>query len=878
MSFNFRRSYLWLLVLLCACTFAAADGALAAYYDEHTGDSWEDAYIIDSAQDLKDMHERLGYFVVNQSEKYYKLASDISIEVTTSEDWNVEQTYSYTGYINSFYNSHFDGQGHTIKVNLYNENTDSIADIAALFGSVTSSLSSDASIKNLNVTGTVKARRCAAGIAYYVNKATIENCSFSGMLEVNGYTANNDINSYAHAGGIVCVASAPSTNPTNIVKCQFSGDIRTIVDSKASSGIATAGGIVESFYGSEVSSSQVLIDNCSVSSNSTIYASSSKGNSWAGGIGGHGSGATIQNCNSGAEINAKYAGGILGLADASLQTILINNTYPSQYPEVGSGGTEHVVNPNVIDDLKLASLDADYEEYIKDPEAYFESLGDDFGGHIPNPINFEHLADNPAQVNKAFYSAAALPSSYNTSHSNMPPVRNQLSYRTCWSFATIGAMEINYLKDHPSSNADLSELHMAWFVFKDPRTGYKFDYNQGREGQDTLMQGGYIEQPRAFLTRMSGAVQESALPYSKADSVANETKGKHADSYACYMRVKEFYDLGNNARRDDIKAVIQECGGAVAAYESDGSLYLNKLTSAYYKDTAARSGHMVVLIGWDDNYDKTQFAAGHQPANNGAWLARNSKGTSYGDGGYFWMSYEQTLGEITAYKAALAENNLVYYGYDDLGRTGAVNLEYSANMFQVKNAKETLKEVAFYTMDNNAEYEISVYNCGSEVPAMTPIHGEPVAAAKGTMSRAGYHTIDLSGSNASFNQGDWFTVVLHIKPNASHQECTAVEEASYLRNYATGDVVINMYESLFSKDGDTWADGTNTSAVMEGSSALTASKMNACIKAFTVKSGADKNSNSSGGGGGGGGGCSTLPCGLFALSAIALAALKIKTR
>ena len=53
MSFNFRRSYLWLLTLLCACTFAAADVALAAYYDEHTGDSWEDAYIIDSAQDLK---------------------------------------------------------------------------------------------------------------------------------------------------------------------------------------------------------------------------------------------------------------------------------------------------------------------------------------------------------------------------------------------------------------------------------------------------------------------------------------------------------------------------------------------------------------------------------------------------------------------------------------------------------------------------------------------------------------------------------------------------------------------------------------------------------------------------------------------------------
>ena len=41
--------------------------------------------------------------------------------------------------------------------------------------------------------------------------------------------------------------------------------------------------------------------------------------------------------------------------------------------------------------------------------------------------------------------------------------------------------------------------------------------------------------------------------------------------------------------------------------------------------------HAVVIVGWDDNYDKSNFL--QKPKNNGAFLVRNSWGTN--DHGYY---------------------------------------------------------------------------------------------------------------------------------------------------------------------------------------------------------------------------------------------------
>ncbi|MDR3190776.1 MAG: C1 family peptidase [Lactobacillaceae bacterium] len=55
---------------------------------------------------------------------------------------------------------------------------------------------------------------------------------------------------------------------------------------------------------------------------------------------------------------------------------------------------------------------------------------------------------------------------------------------------------------------------------------------------------------------------------------------------------------------------------------------------------AWNANHATTIVGWDDNFATTNFATGTQPDQNGAFLVKNSWGTTWGDGGYCWVSYE----------------------------------------------------------------------------------------------------------------------------------------------------------------------------------------------------------------------------------------------
>lgn len=83
----------------------------------------------------------------------------------------------------------------------------------------------------------------------------------------------------------------------------------------------------------------------------------------------------------------------------------------------------------------------------------------------------------------------------------------------------------------------------------------------------------------------------------------------------------------------------------------------------YYSDQAdSLTNHAVLLAGWDD--DKVTAGA------TGAWIIKNSWGTTFGERGYFYISYRDAKinDHVVCWPEKFAYNDNVKIGdYDDLG-------------------------------------------------------------------------------------------------------------------------------------------------------------------------------------------------------------------
>lgn len=433
-----------------------------------------------------------------------------------------------------------------------------------------------------------------------------------------------------------------------------------------------------------------------------------------------------------------------------------------------------------------------------------------------NELNTEVVENTSKEI--LFYSAN-LPSAYDSrDYGYITSVKNQGSSGTCWSFASLSALESDsIIKNIDDVNtADYSEAHLVWFsknsLVTDTSCLANGDGSTDTNPYSGTNSGGNWMYVTAALSRWSGLAEESDYPFYPSDM---SSMGNYDESTR--------YDTGSNVvlkstellvDETDIKQWIAEHGSVTAAYYSDDS-YLNKNTYSYYCKNDETSNHLITIVGWDDDYAKKNFKLFKRPSGAGAWLCKNSWGSDWGLDGYFWISYEDaSLCSFVGYTTQTADrftNNYTYNGNGYSSQLTAGTSPETANVFKA-NSYEVISDIATYTLQANTDLTISIYkNLPSDYTA--PDDGDLAATWTTNIERAGYHTISVP-EEIALKPGTVFSVVVKMECSSGTPAIPVEADDGY--SFNAGESFLNI--------GSGWSDVTEYSFY---------GLKNLCIQAFT---------------------------------------------
>lgn len=407
----------------------------------------------------------------------------------------------------------------------------------------------------------------------------------------------------------------------------------------------------------------------------------------------------------------------------------------------------------------------------------------------------------------------SLPKSYDSAALGyVTQPRNQGQFGTCWAFTAIAAAESNMLKKGyaKADEIDFSERHLACVAHK-----HNEILNDGRdlmsEAYGYYCGGDYIDAMR-YLAGGQGVELEENYPYEK--TLADMPAVSEDKRYSSYAHLQDYHELES---ADDIKAAIMENGSVMAEYYDDKNYLSNK--NAYFRNIEEEyKNHAVIIVGWDDDYAVSNFnGLAQKPQNPGAWKAKNSWGTSWGDGGYFWISYEEVT--LTNFASLNMESNDKYNiinQYDGASWNRLLRIGYSANIFTAQQS-QTVKAVGFYT-DHYKEttepvtYTATIYKLNEG--ATTPVDGTLMSTTSGVEYCDGYHTAELA-TPVAIDEGERFSVVISLQnPNGENALHAFEGTDAVLRNSS------NKGESFLCLGG-VWSDASSQ-------------YNNACIKAYST--------------------------------------------
>lgn len=451
----------------------------------------------------------------------------------------------------------------------------------------------------------------------------------------------------------------------------------------------------------------------------------------------------------------KYSDSILiEKGNVSLKLYIKSNEY--EY----NGEVKHMDNALVVNgdtyyisaDVICSSLAYQYSFDLKTNQANISSLNDE-SRTIPYAYNYENVG-------------------------RISAVRNQGNLGTCWAFAALTALESTLM---PEEFLKFSVDHMT--------LNNSFSLSQDDGGDYTMSM--------AYLLAWQGPVLEKDDPYGDGVTNPNLKAVRHVQE----IQIIESKDF------ETIKKMIFKYGGVQSSFyasvltdRTGSSRYYNDKTYSYCYIGSDKPNHDIVIIGWDDNYPKENFNM--KLEGNGAFICRNSWGSTFGNNGDFYISYyDSNIGvHNTVYTKVEKSNNYDNIYQTDLcgyvGQLGYLDESaYFANAYTAK-ANEIIKAVGFYATGIDTEY--SIYLC-EDFQDNTSLSKRSDPIMTGKITHTGYYTIPLD-SPIEVSKDQKYAIIIRITtPNSERP--IAVE---FVNDSQTKDVDLSDGEGYVSYKGITW--------------------------------------------------------------------------
>ena len=317
---------------------------------------------------------------------------------------------------------------------------------------------------------------------------------------------------------------------------------------------------------------------------------------------------------------------------------------------------------------------------------------------------------------------AAFPSSYDARKEGLvTPVKNQNPFGTCWAFGMAAIMETSLLAQNKGTY-DLSEEHLSYFFSNrqnDPLGNTPDDKNYVLGNYHVI--GGNDHLAAIYLSTWSGMTTEADVPFPTDSLHQNdltvqipESKAYNSAAYLKNASVSKY----SEERMKEM--LLNDHAVSIMLYMKES--YANPDTAAYCypvgKSNSTVINHIVTVVGWDDTYSKDNFLPVSNVTSDGAWIIKNSWGEKKGDGGYYYLSYQDpNISKLVSAEAVAAldqkyRNNYFYDGSSALsvipiqaGQSVAAVYETTAG----KGKAEVLGEVNLVTNSDNACYKIQIY-------------------------------------------------------------------------------------------------------------------------------------------------------------------------